>query len=543
VTLIALMMKPNGRLDGFLAAWERDWQSAQRRTPKQLEAPLDAMASATTDRDGRFRIPGVGTERVAVLQIRGTGIAQAFLYVITRPGFDPTALSKAARARMVAEQRTGAESPSLYGPRFEHVVAPARIIEGTVREAGSRKPVGGFTISASAGYNNPVNAVSDKQGHYRLVGLPKMKQYLFNAEPPENSSWLRTGARLADTEGLQPLTVDFTVARGIVVIGRVIDRATGKGEQSGLRFAPLPDNQYFGKPGYDSYHYERLSTTTDVEGRFRIVVLPGPGVLMAQAWAGAKTNGGQAINPYTQAKLDAEDGKHIPVTNTDDGDHYFTAAGNSLEFLNGTNVVKRLNLAPDAGAVMCDLFVERGRSLTVKVRDAEGKPLTGAAVAGVSATGSILPSLREVSCTVFALDPKKPRRMIFLHSERKLAATLSVRGDEKEAPTARLEPTGTVTGRLLDSDDQPLAGVEIGLSFDDGDAREMYRRLDGERPPVRTDKEGRFRIEGVVPGLKFGLSLRHGRVYLAGEPRIGLRQVKPGETLDLGERRAKPSSQ
>jgi RNA polymerase sigma factor (sigma-70 family) len=540
VCIIALMMKPDGRLDDFLTAWEKDWQSAQQRAPKQLEASLHPMASATTDKDGRFRIPGVGTERVAVLQIRGDGIAQTLLYVITRPGLDPRALSKAARDRIAAEQRTGDESPSLYGPRFEHVAAPSRIIEGTVREVGTDKPVAGFTISAHASYNNPVSAVSDKQGRYRLVGLPKMKEYLLNAEPDENSSWLRTGARVADTEGLQPLTVDFTVARGIVVKGRVIDKTTGKGVQCGLRFSPLPDNQYFGKPGFDSFHYERLTTPTDAEGRFRIPVIPGPGVLMAQAWAGTKTDDGQAINPYKQAEFDAEERKRIPVTETDDGNRYFTVAGNSLEFLDNENVVKRLNLAPDAGSVVCDLFVIRGQTLSVKVRDAEGKPLTGVAIAGLSATGSIVPFLGGDACTVFAMDPKKPRRLTFLHSERQLAGTLTVRGDEKEPPTVRLVSTGSVTGRLLDIDGHALAGVEIGLAFDDRDARELYRRIEGECSPVRTDKEGRFRIDGAVSGLKFGLSLRQGRIYLAGEPRIGLRQVAPGQRLDLGDIRTKP---
>jgi RNA polymerase sigma factor (sigma-70 family) len=540
VSISALMMKPNGRLDDFLTVWQKDWQSAQRRAPKQLEASLHAITSATTDKDGQFRIPGVGTERVAVLQIRGNGIAQAFLYVITRPGFDPKALNKATRDRIAAEQRTGDESPSLYGPRFEHVATPGRIVEGTVREAGSGKPVAGFMVTAQAGFNNPVVSVSDKQGRYRLVGLPKMKEYLLSAEPPESSSWLRQGARAADSEGLRPLTVDFTVARGVVITGRVIDRATGKGEQSGLRFAPLPDNKYFDKPGYDSYRYERLSTATDAQGRFRIVVLPGPGVLMAQAWAGEKTNDGQAISPYKQAEFDVEDRKHIPVTNADDENRYFTAAGNSLEFLDILNVAKRLDLAPDAGAVTCDLHLERGRTLTVKVHDAEGKPLTGAAVSGLSATASVVPSLRGDACTVLALDPKKPRRLIFLHLGRQLGGTLTVRGDEKEPATIRLMSTGTVIGRLLDGDGHALAGVEINPAFDDGDARYLYDRLDPDRLSVRTDKDGRFRLEGVVPGLKFGLSLRHGRKYLAGDPRIGPRQVKPGETLDLGDRRTIP---
>jgi RNA polymerase sigma factor (sigma-70 family) len=540
VRVLALLMKPDGRLDDFLVAWEKDWQNAQGQTPKQTEMPTDSMASIVTDKDGRFRIPGLGSERVALLQIRGDGIALATLHVIARAGFDPAPWNRAVRQRMAAEQSIPVEPPLLYGPAFEHVAVPTRIIEGTVRETGSGKPVAGYTISHSLGLGDSPSSVSDKQGRYRLVGLPKMKHYQFGAEPPENSAWLRAGARLEDTEGLRPLTVDFTVARGVVVKGRVIDKTTGKGVQGSLRFAPLPDNKYFGKPGYDSYRYERLSTATDAEGRFRIVVLPGSGVLMAQAWAGEKTNDGQAINAYKQAEFDAEDRKHIPVTNTDDGGRFFTADGNSLEFLSILNAIKRLDLAPDAGTVTYDLFVERGRTLTVKVQDAEGKPLAGVAVTGLSATFSMVPSLREASCTVFALEAKKPRRLIFLHPGRQLGGTLTVRGDEKEPLTARLAPTGAVIGRLLDIDGQAIAGVEIGLAFDDGDAREMYRRLHPDRPPTRTDKEGRFRIEGVVPGVKFGLSLRQGRIYLAGEPRIGLRQVKPGETLELGDIHTKP---
>ena len=99
------------------------------------------------------------------------------------------------------------------------------------------------------------------------------------------------------------------------------------------------------------------------------------------------------------------------------------------------------------------------------------------------------------------------RRLIFLHLGRRLGGILMVRG-EKEPPTVRLTPTGTVIGRLLDGDGHALAGVEIDLAFDDGDARYFYQRLDPDRPLIRTDKEGRFRIEGVVPGLKFGLSVR-----------------------------------
>jgi hypothetical protein len=39
--------------------------------------------------------------------------------------------------------------------------------------------------------------------------------------------------------------------------------------------------------------------------------------------------------------------------------------------------------------------------------------------------------------------------------------------------------------------------------------------------------------------MQFGLGLRHERNFLVGEPRIGLRQVKPGQALDLGDLRTK----
>ena len=52
--------------------------------------------------------------------------------------------------------------------------------------------------------------------------------------------------------------------------------------------------------------------------------------------------------------------------------------------------------------------------------------------------------------------------------------------------------------------------------------------------------DGRYRLEGVVPGLKVGVSLRQGSTFLVAEPRVGLREVAPGQTLDLGERRTKP---
>src|SRR5262249_57199624 len=92
---------------------------------------------------------------------------------------------------------------------------------------------------------------------------------------------------------------------------------------------------------------------------------------------------------------------------------------------------KVLDLAPDAKGATCDLHLERGKTLKVNVLDPDGKPLSGAVVSGMTAGWPTAFPLAGGSCTVYALDAKRPRKLIFYHPERKLGAALVVRGDEK----------------------------------------------------------------------------------------------------------------
>ncbi len=527
-----------GRIDDFLTAWQQEWRLANERLSRHLYLPPLESVKILTDKEGRFRITGAGSERLVKVRVSGPGVSQDVLHVITRSGFDAAAVNKAVLERIPAELRMPGQPPILYGPSISYVAPAGRRIEGTVREAGSGKPVAGITIHCGFGYGDAVNAVSDKDGRYKLENVPKMKQYLLNAWAPEGSPWLSTGARRNDEEGLQPFQIDFTLARGIVISGRVLDPKTRKGVRGGIRFVPLPGNKFAGKPGYDSYNYDRTMRGVDASGRFKLAVPPGPGVLMVQAFATEKVNGGE-MSPYKQAEFDANDREHVKLT--DNGqDRFFTAIGNSIEFLNTENVVKYLDLAPDAGAMEFDLYLERGTTQTVRIEDPEGKPLKGTTVSGVTAKWPIVHPIKDATCTILALDSKKPRQLLFIHAERNLGGSLTVRGDEKGPVTVRLAPVGTVTGRLLDRDGQPIVGAFVDLNPPDSTARELYRQLAQRRPPIRTDKDGRFRLEGIVPNVQFMLSIYQGRTFLVGEPRIGTKQVKPGETLDLGTIRVKP---
>src|SRR5262249_4026087 len=250
---------------------------------------------------------GGGAGGVSLLEVTGPGIARGTLHVIGRRGFDPKPYNDAALGRLPPEFRAHERVPLLYGLSFDYVAGPTQPLAGTVREAGTGKPVAGVTGQGIFGHGNAVINVTDAKGRYKLIGLPKQKEYSHHTSPPRKSPLIGRSVRVLSDEGLQPLTADIELARGVILTGRLIDRATGKGVRGGVRFVPLPDNKYFGKkPGFDSYRHERLMTSTDEEGRFRLPVIPGTGVLMAQVFESGVKIGGLPVKPYRRAEFSAE---------------------------------------------------------------------------------------------------------------------------------------------------------------------------------------------------------------------------------------------
>jgi protocatechuate 3,4-dioxygenase beta subunit len=529
-----------GRFDDYLAFLEQDRSKTVGKTRwLQIPSKQSPVPAVVTDENGSFQISGVGSERIVNLAIRGKGIAHATLPVVARLGFNPSALNKSARDRVaMMGPRIQDQPPVLYGPSFEYVATPERIIEGVVREAGSGKPIPGVRINGSIGSRFNLGALTDKEGRYRLEGMPKMKRYPYlSAFPPPDSPWIQSVVQNKEAgEGLLPVQVDFTLGRGVTLTGRVIDRVTGKGVVCSITFAYLSDNEYAGKPGYDptvGSHY------SDKDGRFRLKVVPGTGVLEAVAM------GMGVSNPFKSAQFDAEDRKHLTLT--EDGN--YVALGGFVRSSSVHNAVKWMNLAADAGVVEHNLFLERGATAKVRIQDPEGKPLAGTIVSGIDAMPGqhvqeayVAP---EAECTIVALDPSQPRQVIFYHPKRRLAGSLAVRGDEKHPLTVRLAPTGTVTGCIKDADGQPLQGAEIDIGAPgqtmSTNFTYLYLHLNFTGLPVRTNKQGRFRLDGLVPNEKFAVGIRRRGAYLDGGPRTRQVQVKAGQTLDLGDIRINPA--
>jgi hypothetical protein len=92
---------------------------------------------------------------------------------------------------------------------------------------------------------------------------------------------------------------------------------------------------------------------------------------------------------------------------------------------------------------------------------------------------------------------------------------------------------------VLDADGQPVAGAEIYERYATSAGRQLTKsQVRWFRP--RTDKEGRFRLDGIVPGLAMELGFVKGRQMLVPQERREVTPPESGKTLDLGEIRVKP---
>jgi hypothetical protein len=97
---------------------------------------------------------------------------------------------------------------------------------------------------------------------------------------------------------------------------------------------------------------------------------------------------------------------------------------------------------------------------------------------------------------------------------------------EKNGPlVVKLQPCGSISGRIVDEDGQPVAGRYAGL----GPGKDPY---DPVQHVFTTDKEGRFRVEGLVPGLGYWLFQTRFRARWLDAP---LTVVEPGKNKDLGD--------
>jgi hypothetical protein len=482
-------------------------------------APSGYLCSATTDADGRFRLPGVGRDRRAVLGIAGPGIQRDGLQVVT--GSFPK------------DKPPHYKGYAVFGPRFEHPCKPGKVISGVVRDLDTGAPLAGIAVRNL--FETDAHTTTDADGRYRLVGLPKMATFHLTASARGGDQpYISTERSVADTMGFEPVTADIGMVRGVVVSGRLIDRANGRPVQAWVAYTAMRDNPHWSRlPGWIPAigNGNRPSPGRHVpsmaDGFYRIVVPPGRGFLVAHIQ--------YQTDRYLPAGIPS---KQHPGAPADALEMHYDTVPFQL-FPSNFPAVQPIDIAPGKGAATVDLAFDSGIVRTGTVMVPDGKPLTGASMVGESyAFGSLFQfkPLDSARFTVHGLSssPLLPRTILVRHAGRHLGKTVRVDATETGPIEIRLEPTASVTGRLLDGSGQPRDGVEVRV------LRVIKEPTRGAvlafSPPIgaTTDGAGRFRIDGIVPGAAQRIQVI-GPKGEEGTVVVEDWTPKSGEVKDLGE--------
>jgi hypothetical protein len=265
---------------------------------------------------------------------------------------------------------------------------------------------------------------------------------------------------------------------------------------------------------------------TAADGSFTELAIPGPGLLCARADEEDRFLGAD-LTPGYKSGLRILDGYHAVVP---------------------IDVPEK-----DPKAVTCDIALTPGRTLTGTVVGPDGKPLAGAYPGGLLGVwGGPLSfedrKLPTAAFTLGGLDPGKPRFAVFIHPEKKVAKVQKFQGDEKDPVIVQLEPLASLAGRILDANGKPRAGLTVAAMMTP--LREDYKELAVEllynypswskitNGEATTDNDGRFRVEGLVPGLKYLVNVRDGADILTDYTRE-VSSLESGKATDLGDLKSK----
>src|SRR5262245_46300595 len=536
VTVSGLTSYDNNSFDKHMKQWTAEYfahgippggdRSMWFRSDKPADRECDSPIFAKTDADGKFELTGVGADQLVGLTIRASGVATTHVTVMNRAGFDPKPyIETATESAKLVPERQGRYS-RLYGPGPQIIVEREKVIRGTVTMRDTGKPLAGMPIrvetSERLAYPSLYEAVTDKDGKYEVRGVRKHGRYKVACWTNPKSGYFPALTDLDDTVGYEPITLDFACARGVIVTGTIKDKVTGKPVSGRVRLRAMPGNPFAKEfPGFNLEH--------DVasDGEFQIMTIPGPVLIVASTYKGKDGQVYRRMKPDPKypdpfrTVIDAYWRREIETKETD----------------------REVKVA---------IEVEPAPRMTVKVVDAEGKPVTGTHATGIMHTdydrAAHYPDTDTL--TVFNVEPGDQRLLAVVHAKRRLVGTAVVKEGDKD-PVVKLGAGATLTGRIVDASGKPIGGATVDLYYTRREVSEVSEPLTKDYTPAMrvahreavTDANGEFRFDALFPGHEFRLLFYKGKKRLGPEydkpPRYSI--DKHGDALKLGDVKVEPA--
>jgi RNA polymerase sigma factor (sigma-70 family) len=541
VTALSTAAPETGDLADFLKDLEagKSYFEALRHLPNLLHNPIigrsgvPLLPATTTGTDGRFRLDGFGHERLVELRIEGPAIETQTVYVVTRDA------GRTLTPVRMKDPLLGPDPKVFVRPNgFTHPAPPGLAVAGTVRDDVSGQPISGAVVESymlagtKLAQNTIYRTVTDGQGRYRLNGLPRGKGNRVRFRSPADQPYLPVVKDVPPAELLRPATLDVRLLRGVWIDVRATDKATGRPVPGSVSYFVLPEQPLEHGQSHPVYGdaYDNMTAIRN-DGTFRFAAVPGPAVLAFRA-----------------------DWDKYPIARE-------AATVRLPSGLSPSNFQAFAEVHPKLGdgPLTVEFALDSGRVVRGKLVGPDGSPVSGALAAGLRHDWFWSPDghLKSDEFTALGLDPARPRLLCFSHLEKKLAGSVVVRGDEPGPITVALRPWAAVSGRLLDAEGKPVQNATLWFTEIPVGRSGRPRSLDtglyvvdpsayAPRRDPRTDAEGRFQVEGLVPGLKYNLA------HVNTEGATELDQVKwvglvfrdlvltPGEAKDLGDVTRRP---
>ncbi|HKB02910.1 MAG TPA: sigma-70 family RNA polymerase sigma factor [Gemmataceae bacterium] len=470
--------------------------------------------TVTTDAGGRFRLPGIGRNRLVHAILEGPTIASQLVCILTRPGKPIDVVShKGNREYGEADTLT-----TYYGADFRLVAAPCQPVVGVVRDADTKKPIPGATVCSHSqrlgpsrfrGVDPDVRTTADAEGRYRLLGLPTGKGYSIAVVPGKDQPYVPRHVDVPEGVGVGPVTVDIELKRGVWIEGKITDKVTGKPLKAGVEYFSRYANPHLREfPGYDGTILRGdLVVAAKEDGSYRVIGLPGPGLVCVF----------NHMEPYLRAP-DREDEFGTTEESLESSPYH-------ISFTINYNAIARVDPAKGADAVRCDVTIDPGWTFKAKVEGPDGKPLAGGQSCNLN--GTMRWDREPMKSPEFAgrFNPRHPRGIVVRHPENELVGVAQPPKENGGTVGVKLRPGAAVTGRLVGPDGKPRGGASLELSF----RPEGWGGWHDYWPShIQTDPDGRFRIGALLPGYEFRLSDGMGEVVIGPAP-------DSGQTKDQGD--------
>ena len=231
---------------------------------------------AITDDSGRFMISGINEKHSLTLSIAGQGVMHEGFTVFN--------------CKMRSFKSNG---KPFYGTEFEHTVTRGKSVRGSVVCSETGEALAGVKIAANiassddSSFRTSASVASDAEGQFTLEGLSPNAKFTLKITPPDDIPYFAIrNQEVPPSDGEQPAKVDIKLRPGVFVLGKVADSANGNPVSARVFYFPFKGN-------LNAKKYRRFQSdinwtlpasegnATNEKGEFRVVGIPGEGILTA----------------------------------------------------------------------------------------------------------------------------------------------------------------------------------------------------------------------------------------------------------------------